>query len=1580
MFMWMLVLSAVLCLLGPSGVAGAANCPNESLRIGPSALMPDCRAYEMVSPPDTNGRFLEGISGFAFVPAFELFPTELVSPQRDSFIYMTFNGPLLNPKESTGSFDLYEAERSTQGWQTTRRLSPSGAQAMQPVTGGVTPDREYAFTHVSAFLLGGDRPVGSLGDKAGGTYLRGPDGSFEQVGVGSLGTEPYAQGRYISPGGGHVIFSTGKGGFQSSWCALESGKCPVLKLEPDAPPTGTGAIYDREADGETRVVSLLPGDAPLPSGEEVLYQGSSQDGSVVAFKVKGVLYVRVDNAETLEVSAGDPTYAGLSDDGSYVFYVAGGEIHRFDTRTKADKPINSTNDAEPVNISADGSHVYFISESQIGGKGNIGEPNMYVWSDGVTSYVATVASSDLVSTSGPYPVYPSLTNWTDWAVAPMSIDGEKGPGADSSRTTPDGTVLVFESRAKLTDYDNNSHTEIYRYEDGAEGVTCVSCSSLAEPPPGDARLQELQLIRPGIVLHNLSNDGSRVFFETPEALVGADTGGTNDVYEWQEGREGENPRLISSGHSVRYEPLLETPVYGPSPNILFGITPDGDDVFFLSQDALVSGAGLGGAPAIYDARVNGGFPVPVSPEPCLEDLCKSASDNTSPTLSAPRSETTSGTGNVKPRKKRCRRSAKRKKHRRCHKARSRAHSSVLRLGSVQPPPSHMEHPSTESAGGSDLPQATAEEGGGAVTALTGGEFEGWGIEKSGASLSTSAAGAHADFTTTFALAHYINKFTEAPEADARAEEISVSLPPGLLGNPNALPRCKTGEFDAFANCPVSSQVGIAQVVVSGIPGVLTEPLYNLEPTHPESEIARFGFYGNSFPVFIDIEVRTASDYGVTATVHSAPGQGALLEATTTLWGNPADPSHDPQRLTALEALDCLSGTACKTKEGKRSSGLPPTVFMTNPSTCQPMKVDFAVKSYQLPGQVFTSAVPMDAISGCGGLPFAPSFEAQPTSRVAGAPTGLETRLRIPQQSTEAVNSPGTATMREARVSLPEGMQINPEAAGWIGACSDQQIGFHEEVDAACPDASKLGEATIASPSLPVPLHGWLYQRSPSPGHQFGLWLVSDELGLHVKLPGEIEPDPSTGRLTAVFRDLPQVPVEEISLDVWGGPRAPLVNPDACGTYATSYAFAPHSSDPAVSGQSQMTIDLGCGQGFSPTLHAGVTEPIAGKFSPLIVDLTRNAGEQGLRGFELTLPDGELARLKGVPLCPEAQAGSGACPAESRIGHVTTASGPGPEPLWLPQPGKALTALYLAGPYQGSPFSIVTAVPAQAGPFDLGVVAVRSGLTVDRETAQAVVKTDPLPQFFEGVATAYRRIHAVIDRPEFALNPTDCRETKVSAKTFSTQGVVATPASRFQVDGCKALRFKPRFSLALSGGGKRGDYPALKTVLKARKGDANLGRVSVALPHSEFLAQEHIQTICTRKRFAVDECPKGAIYGRVKAWTPLLAKPLQGPVYLRSSNNPLPDLVMDLRGEIDIAVAGRIDSVKGGIRTTFDSVPDAPITKFVLRMKGGSKGLLVNSTDICRGRHRATVAMRGQNGRRLGARLALRLSGCGGKRK
>jgi len=345
-------------------------------------------------------------------------------------------------------------------------------------------------------------------------------------------------------------------------------------------------------------------------------------------------------------------------------------------------------------------------------------------------------------------------------------------------------------------------------------------------------------------------------------------------------------------------------------------------------------------------------------------------------------------------------------------------------------------------------------------------------------------------------------------------------------------------------------------------------------------------------------------------------------------------------------------------------------------------------------------------------------------------------------------------------------------------------------------------------------------------------------------------------------------------------------------------------------------------------------------------------------------NGLLGKIAGVHYCSEAaieaarqrsgveERDQPSCPAASLIGR--TYSGYGVGSVLAYAPGN----LYLAGPYRGSSFSVVAIDSVLVGPFDLGVVVVRSAIRIDPQTAQASIDatgTDPIPHIIKGIPIHLRDVRAYIDRPNFTLNPTSCdRFTLASTlngagQRFADQSddTLAVAPAPFQAFNCSSLGFEPRISMRLKGGAGHGKYPSLRVVVRPRPGDANIASSQVTLPDSLFLDQGHIKTICTRAQFAAKNCPAGSIYGHVRAFTPLLDAPMEGPAYLRSSNNTLPDLVFALRGQgIEVDLAGRIDAVKGGLRGTFPTIPDAPVTKFVLGMNAGRRGVLVNAEDIC----------------------------------
>ena len=846
----------------------------------------------------------------------------------------------------------------------------------------------------------------------------------------------------------------------------------------------------------------------------------------------------------------------------------------------------------------------------------------------------------------------------------------------------------------------------------------------------------------------------------------------------------------------------------------------------------------------------------------------------------------------------------------------------------------------------------------------GADFDQYGFDSVGASLASTQAGAHPDFITSFQL-----KTDSVGFPFARTRDLEVDLPPGLLGNLSGFPRCDMEQFAGSLECPVDTQIGVVTGSVYGL-GTFTFPLYNLVPG--SNSPARVGFIASILPVVIDARVRSEDDYGVTASVEALQSGFPPVAGTTTIWGIPADPSHDSLRLTYEEAYNGESPPG-----GGRPSGLVPAPLMVNPTRCGiPLEVDFKATSYQLPDQPSFMSAPLGPISGCGKLGFAPSLAATPSTHETASPSGLDVTVTLPQN--ETVKGLATSHIRNARVAFPEGMTIAAGAADGQQACSEAQAGYKSRQAATCPDASKLGTVEVDVPALERPLQGALYLRMPEPGNLFRVWLIADDLGVHIALPGELEVDKTTGQISSAFLEMPQAPVREAKFHVFGGPRGPLATPQSCGTYETAWEFTPWSGTPSVPGAAPMAFNQACNTGgFSPKLSAGATNPVAGAFSAFVTELTRTSGEENIAGLQVTLVPGIAAKLAGVVLCEGQAAQTGNCPPGSQVGKATVATGPGPLPLWLPQPAKDPIEVYLSGPYKGAPYSLVVNAPAQAGPFDLGTVVTRAAIHVDPETAQVTVSSDPLPQILEGVPISYRTIHVDVDRANFAINPTNCAEMQVASTLTSSQGSVAHPTSRFQVGGCRDLGFRPKLSLRLFGKTNRGAHPKLRAVLRARPGDANISRTQVALPRSEFLDQDHIRTVCTRVQFSSDRCPAGSVYGHARATTPLLDQPLEGPVYLRSSNHLLPDLVVALEGRIEIDAVGRIDSVKGGIRTTFAAIPDAPITKVVFTMQGGKKGLLINSRNLCKATSRASVEFDAHNGKSADQNPTLQ-NDCAGK--
>ncbi len=839
---------------------------------------------------------------------------------------------------------------------------------------------------------------------------------------------------------------------------------------------------------------------------------------------------------------------------------------------------------------------------------------------------------------------------------------------------------------------------------------------------------------------------------------------------------------------------------------------------------------------------------------------------------------------------------------------------------------------------------------------------------------TRQAGAHPDFTFDFAV-----PANEGVPAEA-VRDVDLDLPVGMVGNPTPFPTCTmeqlTGPIGVNNQiCPVSSQIG--RINLDKLQDV---GLFNLE--HGPEVPARFGFNYLGSVGTITPRIRP-DDYGISAGSFEISQGLPIFGAKLTLWAYPADPVHDTERQGVGFAF--IDGTPWESNAAK-------VPFFTNPTACPDAAQTFTARgdSRENPGVFDERTLTADEEGapfiweGCENLTFEPTLIPVPGTHRAHSPTGLDVNLDLPSNDGSPDGFAASAVKKTVLV-FPQGLTVSPSAVAGLEGCSEAQAGFGSNDPPTCPSGSKIGTVTIETQLLKDRLNGEvvLAKQNENPFHStFAVYLLVKGPGFYLKLPGELSLDKGTAQLRAIFDDIPQLPFENVHLDFRGGPTAPLVTPNKCGDYSIKTEVFPWArpNEPVV-GSVPMPINEDCAGGgeFNPRLQAGVANPVAGAKSPLTIRVTRQDGEQNISKIEVTLPKGEIANLKGLEVCPEAQAPSGACPAGSQVGIATSAIGTGAFPLFVPQTGKEPTALYFAGPYKGAPYSLITKVPAQAGPFDFGDIVVRTAIDLNPVTAQVIAKSDPLPQILEGVPIAYRDVRIEVKKPDFTVNPTSCEQRFVTTTITSVDGTEAHPSVPTKVGDCGALNFGPKLKFKVKGGTNRGDFQALTAVLTTGKKEANISRVQVALPHAFFLAQENIGTVCTRVQFAAKNCPAASVYGFARAITPLLDNPLEGPVYLRSSSNPLPDLVADLQGQFDIELAGRIDSENEGIRNTFETVPDAPVTKFVLKMKGGKKSLLVNSRNLCLSPARAKVRMVGQNGKRHNEKPIVQTS-CGSKAK
>jgi hypothetical protein len=871
------------------------------------------------------------------------------------------------------------------------------------------------------------------------------------------------------------------------------------------------------------------------------------------------------------------------------------------------------------------------------------------------------------------------------------------------------------------------------------------------------------------------------------------------------------------------------------------------------------------------------------------------------------------------------------------------------------------------------------------------------------------------------------------EIEQAPKDILTSQVAGFAGAPTAIETCTTAQFLTKVektlgeapepDCPDSSAIGIVESRLTSetASGAIFSPAYNLAP--PPGKAAKIGFWVSGVPVPIELGISGSPPYQVIGGPTNLSQAVEVVGAKLTLWGVPGDPAHDPLRGLCLKATGESNGSC---------PGGSPVPFLTLPRACEgPLPSGYEVDSWQHPGAKLPNGEPdlLDpnwltgsalthdsgadprGMSGCGLIGFGPEVAAEPTVTSAQSASGIDFEIDV---SDPNLTNPSYEAVAEADISaietiLPAGVTANPSAAEGLGVCTEAQFKAESLGSENCPEGSKLGSIEATTPLLEGhTLRGSVYLAEPERnpfGSLLALYIVirDPERGVFIKLPAKVEPSeeqgPNAGRLITTVKGLPPFPLSHVDLHLKAGPRAPLLTPPACGTYTTTTYLTPSSGAARLRRDSSFTISSGPGGGpcpgalpFHPGFSAGTANNAAGSYSPFLMRITRQDGEQDLTRFSATLPPGVVGKIAGIAKCSDqqieaarapgrsaaAEIASPSCPAASRLGSVLAGAGVGSELTYVPG------SLYLAGAYHGDPLSVVAIVPAQAGPFDVGVVVTRVGLTLNPDSARVQVDgaaSDPIPHILRGIPLAVRELRISTDRPQFTLNATGCHREQSSAgfggsgaDPFSgADDTLATAIARYQAASCASLGFKPKLSLALRGGTKRARHPALHSMVTypypSGPGYSNIAKAVVTLPPSEFIDNAHINNPCTRVQFNAGSCPKSSVLGTARAITPLLEEPLEGPVYFRSNGGEraLPDVVADLHGLVHIVLVGFVDTATPKsdprIRTTFATVPDAPVTKFTLNLFGGKRGLLVNSADLCAHRRAAKVELTGQNGKR-----------------
>jgi hypothetical protein len=825
----------------------------------------------------------------------------------------------------------------------------------------------------------------------------------------------------------------------------------------------------------------------------------------------------------------------------------------------------------------------------------------------------------------------------------------------------------------------------------------------------------------------------------------------------------------------------------------------------------------------------------------------------------------------------------------------------------------------------------------------------------------------------------------------------VVFPPGFAGDPDVVERCP--QYDVQRNaCAPDTQIGVARLVVidestdpSALNGGASFPVYNVEPEKGYPAQFEIDLYPLNVRIPLFVTVTPETDYSVKITTPDISEFGTPIEVSVSFFGTP------------LTNTDPYNEYRDEVKEGA------PVAFLDDPVDCSagPQSVTLYADSWENPGPLLPDGEPdlsnprwvsksttiVPSLLGCELLQFNPSLTVTPSTTRADEPAGTTVNITVPQalqQYPELV----TPEFKNSTVTLPSGLSISPSAGDGLEGCSNAQIALSTAGLGTCPTGSQIGTIRVVSPLLPQTFEGQVYLGTPhcnpcttadaSDGNMYRIFLQVEGPGVVLKQEGTLYTNPTTGQLTTVLRNTPQLPLSHVELHFNGGLRAALATPQVCGTAASSADLTPYSSPitPDATPQSQFTVDWnGSGEAcpsvmpFHPEFEAGTANPNAGQLTPLTVTFNREDREQNIAALKITTPPGLLGFLTGLPLCQEPQADLGTCSAASQIGELTVAAGPGSHPYY--QKG----VVYLTGPYNGAPFGLSIVVPTHAGPFNLGNIVVRGKINIDPYTTALTVTTNPLPQILDGIPLRLRKTNVTINRPGFIFNPTDCAELHIDAQISGAQGAVAETSTRFAVAGCAGLSFGPKFVVSTEGKTSKADGASLNAKVLFPSGpQSNIAHVKVELPKALPSRLSTLQKSCPNSVFEANPaaCPAASVIGAVKVATPILPVKLIGPMYFVSHGGlAFPNLVAVLQGYgVRVNLVGETYiSPQGITSSTFTNIPDVPVGSFELFLPEGPFSALAANGNLCKEKLVMPTLFTAQDGAVFKQKTPILATGC-----